>query len=419
MILGAIAAAALTLAACGNNVKVPAGSVASVDGNGVSKTEFDHWLAVINKSQSSTSTQKQVQKPPKPGSQRYNQLRDQVMQFLLSARWIVGEAGDRGITASDSEVQSQFKQTRDQSFQNTAAYRRFLKQSGQSQQDILYRVRLDVLSNKLRQKITADSGTVSDDEVKSYYAKNKQQFSQPERRQVELVQTRTADKAQEALKRIKGGEPFKKVAKQLSVDPASKDQGGKLQVIKGQQEKTLDDAYFGANKGELKGPVKTAAGYYVFRVSGSTPATTQPFEQAKEGIRQLLLSQKQQQSLDAFTQTFRRKWREKTGCAKGFVTPDCSNGVERPTGSLLGGGGGAQPPAKQGTGQAPALSGGAPAATPTPQVPGAPGGATQGGGAPALSGTGTPPALGGSPSPATGTPQGVPQQVPQQAPPSG
>jgi foldase protein PrsA len=408
------------LSACGGDDEVPRGAVADVDGKPVTKRDFDHWLGVVNASQQAPSqNRKKPPKPPKPGSPTYNQLRDQVVQFLVSARWIEGEAADRDVSTNDKEVDRQFKQTRDQSFQSKRAYERFLETSGQSQDDILFRVRLDVLSNKLRQELTSDVGEVSDDEIKDYFETNKQQFSQPERRDLQVVRTKNEDQANEALRRLKGGESFKDVVKDLSNDPASKQQEGKLLgVAKGQQDQAFDAAIFRAKKDELTGPVKTEGGFYVFKVTRITPASEQSLEQSKESIRQLLLSQKQQQALDSFTQDFRSKWRDRTNCAKGFITPDCSNGEERPQ-TPPGAPGGPQPPAKTGTGSAPALQGGQAPQLPgvppgTPGVPGAPpGGAPTG--PPATAGAGSPPALGGGQP--TGLPPGV--QVPQGAPPQG
>ena len=42
--------------------------------------------------------------------QDYQSLQQQVMQFLISAEWIQGEAGDLGIHVSDKDVQKEAKQ---------------------------------------------------------------------------------------------------------------------------------------------------------------------------------------------------------------------------------------------------------------------------------------------------------------------
>jgi foldase protein PrsA len=414
-VLIAAALLALTLGACGGKeeVKLPPDTVATVQGKPITNQEFNHWLAVVNASQAGTKPNKNA-KLPKPGSTQYKQLVRQVMQFLVTSRWILGEAADRKLNATNPEIAKQFKLTKQQSFPNDKAYRKFLRTSGQTQSDIDFRVKADLLANKVRQDVTKEVGTVSDDDIKSYYSANQQQFSQPERRDLQVVVNKDQSKAQEALAKIKGGEDFKTAVKQYSTDPATKQQNGQLLgVAKGQQDPALDDAVFKASQGQPEGPVKTPQGYYVFQVTKVTPASKQSLDQAKEGIRQLLISQKQQQALDGFTQDFRSKWRGRTDCQKTYVTPDCSNGKEEPSTAA-----GVGPPAKQGQGGNPPALGGAQAAAPiSAGVPGAGTGAlptpTPGTGPPATSGVGAPAALGGAP-------QNIPQNVPgQNAPPAG
>ena len=279
-------------------------------------------------------------------------------------------------------------------------------------------MRSDVLATKLRTEVTKEAGDVGDDDVQAYYDQNEAQFSQPERRDLQVVVNKDQAKAQEALKRLQDGDSFKKVVKSLSTDPATKQQDGKLLgVAKGQQEKSLDTAVFEAKKDQLVGPIKTQQGYYVFKVTRVTPASKQSLEQSKEGIKQLLISQKQQQALDEFTQGFREEWRDKTNCLKPLAIPDCKNGEQPQAGVGAGG-----PPAKSGTGTPPALT--APQSSAAPSLPGVPGG-TFGGAVPstappALNGAGTPAALGGVPA-QTGPPgqPGVPQAPPQGQPPQG
>ena len=283
------------------------------------------------------------------------------MQFLVSAKWIEGEAKERGISATPAEVDRQFEETKDQSFPNEKAYKRFLRTSGQTEEDLKFRVRLDVLSNKIRQQVTEYSQNVSNDEVEDYYNDNSQQFSQPERRDLEVVLSKKQEDVLEAKQRVEGGERWSKVAKELSDDPASKEQGGKLLgVTKGQQDPKLDAAVFAAVEKKVAGPIKTDAGYYVFRVTKITKATKQSLEQSTQGIRQLLVSQKQQKELDQFSKDFRNDWRARTDCATDYTIADCRNGREEdqaatpplPPGQKapVPGSTGANPPALDGTG---------------------------------------------------------------------
>ncbi|MCW3016260.1 MAG: peptidylprolyl isomerase [Solirubrobacterales bacterium] len=358
------------LAACGGG-GIPGDAVVQVGSNTIKKATFQHWLDIAaistqgaaDPTAAANGTKPKVNVPvppdftacvankkktaPKPAKGQpqptdtqfkaqckteYEGLRDQVLQFLISSEWISGEAGDQGVKVTDKEVQKQFDTTKKQSFPKEADFQTFLKSSGMTLNDLLFRVKLDTLSNKLRTKITKGKDKVSAAQIQTYYTKNKARFAQPERRDLRIVLTKTKTQADRALSQLKGGTSFGKVAKSLSIDQASKNQGGVLlAVAKGQQEKALDDAVFAAAKGKLSGPVKTQFGYYVFKVQKITPATQQTVKEATPTIKQLLASQNQQTALDKFVKDFRKKWKDKTDCRSGFVTQDCKNAPKQKT----------------------------------------------------------------------------------------
>jgi foldase protein PrsA len=386
--LGAFFVVAIALAACGGS-SIPGNSVAKVGDTSITKTDFNHWLkiaAISSQGQSnpdvaSGKAQAEIPDPPdykaciankaktapKPAKGQpapttaqfkqqcqteYNGLRDQVLQFLISAQWIVGEADDQGVKVTDAEVEKQFETTKKQSFPKDADFQKFLKSSGMGLEDLKFRVKVQALSDKLRTKVTKGKDTVTDAQVKQYYDKNKSRFSQPERRDLLIVLTKTKAKADTALSALKGGQGFKSVAKKYSIDQASKNQGGKLlAVAKGQQEKSLDDAVFKASKGKLSGPIKTQFGYYVFKVTKVTKSSQQTLTQATPTIKQLLQSQNQQKALDSFVKDFQKRWKDKTNCRHGFVTQDCKNAPKPKSTSTVPPGGVTQqqaPPANQG-----------------------------------------------------------------------
>jgi foldase protein PrsA len=391
--------------------------VAKIDDVGsISKTTFNHWYVVVSKQPQ--PGQKKAKPPPALDSKQGQALKQQVMQFLVSADWIDGEAKERGLSASSAEVQKQFLQTKKQSFPNDKAYQKFLATSGQTVQDLLFRVRLDVLSNKIREDITKGVSDVSAGDIQDYYNKNKQQFEQPERRDLEVVLTKSEAKANQAKQEVESGKKWGQVAKQLSTDPASKNQGGKLLgVTKGQQDPTFDAAIFKAVKGQIAGPVKTGAGFYVFRVTNITPGSTQSLKASSAGIKQLIISQNQQKKLDTFATSFRNDWRAKTDCAPKYVIPDCRNGREAsqttPPAAAPGqkkpiaGASHAAPPALDGTGTTLATGGKSGGDTVIGvQQNQSPGGGF--GGAGAAQGQTAALALGGAPQKGGGVPTGIP-----------
>src|SRR3954449_2518706 len=414
--LAALAIAAVVAAGCGGD-DVPSDSVAKVGDVKITKTQYQHWFLASVKQQAQSTGQKpdQIVAPdppdftkciaakqkqplpqgvPKPDAkalkaqckQEYDGINQQTLQFLITSQWLTQEAAKRKVTATDKEIRTTFEQQKKQSFPKQADYQKFLQTSGQTESDLLFRVKLSVLTNKIQQAIVKDKGTVSDAAVQDYYNKNKQRFAQPQTRDLQVVLAAKKANADAALKAIKSGTPWAKVAKKYSSDTASKSQGGRLPgVTKGQQEKTFDAAIFSAQKNKVLGPIKTQFGFYVFRVTKITPAKQQPLAAVKSTIKNLLQSQQQQKALNDFVKDWQKRSKDMTVCAKGYVVPQCKNAPKPKTNTSPASG-------------APPVTGGAPPQTGAPQqVPVPPSGA---GGAP-----------GGAP------PSGTPQQVP--VPPSG
>jgi foldase protein PrsA len=361
-LLAALAVVILVIAGCGGG-DVPSDSVAKVGDAKITKDQFNHWFQAAAKQQAQSTGAKpqDVVAPdppdftkcvaakgkapvpkgvPKPDpkalkaqcKQEYQGLRDQTLQFLISSEWLTQEASKRKITATDKEVQTTFQQQKKQSFPKEADYQKFLQTSGQSETDLLYRVKLSVLTNKLQQSIVKTKATVTPAQISAYYNKNKQRFAQPETRDLEVVLATKKAKASAALKAIKSGTKWAAVAKKYSSDDASKSQGGKLPgVTKGQQEKTFDAAIFSAKKGAVTGPVKTQFGFYVFRVTKITPAKQQTLAQVSTTIKNLLQSQGQQKALNDFVTNFQKRYKKMTKCAKDYVVDQCDNAPKKKT----------------------------------------------------------------------------------------
>jgi foldase protein PrsA len=362
---------ALVVAGCGNDL--PPGAVAKVGDSEITQAEFDKWLktAVSGQAQGGTvavpdppdftKCVSAKKKAPAPGGQdkpsdsqlkkqceqEYDQLKREVMQFLIQAEWVQQEADQQGIEVSQKAARKSLEDQKKQAFPSEKAYQEFLKTSGMSQEDILFRVELDQLQQKLTQKVTEDAKNVSDADIQEYYEKNQQRFAQPERRDLRVVLTRNEAQANQAKKALDNGDSWRQVVRRYSIDEASKAQQGRLPAVaEGQQEKALDEAVFAARKGNVEGPVKTQFGWYVFEVEKITPASQQSLEQSKDTIKNLLRSERQQKTLDKWIKDFREEYKDQTDCAEDFRIPECKNAPkeDKDKGPSSGGGPGGEAP---------------------------------------------------------------------------
>jgi foldase protein PrsA len=350
--LGAVLFAIVAFAACGG---IPGDAVVSVDGKSITKDTFNHWMSVASASSSASAGAKPVVPVPpnytaciaqaaaaakatkgaKTPSQKelrsqcatqYNSLQSEVLGFLISSSWVLGEAGSLGVKVSDKEVKKQFEKIKTQQFPKAAEFQKFLSTSGQTVSDLLLRVKLNLLSSKIQQKIVKQKSKVSQAEIAKYYKENPKRFGVAEKRDLLIILTKTEAQAKSAKQEVESGKSFESVAKKVSIDPTSKSNGGKLPgVVKGQEEKALDTAVFSAQKGKLTGPIKTPFGYYIFEVQKVTPGTQQTLKQAEASIKSQLTATHQQKALSEFVKEFKKKWMGKTECRSGYVVADCKS----------------------------------------------------------------------------------------------
>jgi foldase protein PrsA len=352
--LGAFFVAVTVLAACGSSDNsVPGNAVASVDGTAITRADYDKWATITAKGSAQgravvipdpptftrcIATLRSQSRPargqPAPTDvtlraqcrQQNDALIAQTMGTLIQNIWIEKEADSQGVKVSDADVQRQLAQTKRQSFRSEAAFQRFLRTSGMTEADVLQRVRIQALAAALTRKIQTSAAPVTEAQIQSYYNRNRAQFALPERRDVQLILTRSQAQGNAAKSAVQGGTSWAAAAKQYSTDAASKATGGELKgVSQGQQDRAFDQAAFGARKGVVVGPIKGQFGYYLIRVTGITPAQQTPLAQARAQIRALLQNQGTQTKMSTFIRDFQDRWKSKTNCRTGYVVQLCKN----------------------------------------------------------------------------------------------
>lgn len=119
--------------------------VACVGSQAITEATFQHWSAVA-----------QAEPSPQAGHQpSAAEVTTQVMGFLISADWVIGEAHDLNVHVSPSEVRRTFNRTRKAQFPKQSEFQAFLRKSRETVTDILLRVELDLLSQRLQRRVVS------------------------------------------------------------------------------------------------------------------------------------------------------------------------------------------------------------------------------------------------------------------------
>ena len=162
---------------------------------------------------------------------------------------------------------------------------------GIAEADVLAEFRRLLETRSLFEAVTADV-KVSEDQVSAAFAQRKDQLAVPERRHLRHLLVATQDEAEKALARINGPETFEAVAKAVSLDTATKDNGGDLGTV---SEAQLDPAFgkpaFAAGKGSTFGPVQTKNGWHVGLVVDVTPGHAVTLAEVHDSLRDTLLAE--------------------------------------------------------------------------------------------------------------------------------
>jgi peptidyl-prolyl cis-trans isomerase D len=96
-------------------------------------------------------------------------------------------------------------------------------------------------------------------------------------------------KAEDAIKRIKGGEAFEAVAREVSDDPGSAANGGDLGFFsRGLMTPAFEEVAFSLTPGELSEPVKSSFGYHIIEVLEIKPETATPLEEVRAELVEVL-----------------------------------------------------------------------------------------------------------------------------------
>jgi parvulin-like peptidyl-prolyl isomerase len=316
---------------------IPEGDVLLVedapgDSGHVSQEEFDHALELA-----AAGEGKSV---PKAGGKQYDELKETALTGLVEGIWLEGEAEEMGIEVTPQKIQREFQKIKGENFPTEAEFKKFLKESKFTQEDIDERVKLQILAQEVQEEIKQDPATPTDREVEAYYeAAKADQFTKPPSRDVRMIVNKEEEKAEEALAQLEEGNTagdWSRIAKELSTDAATQGKGGlRKGIAEGSLEEPLDKAVFEAPEGQLEGPLKAPRGFVVFEVQSASDETVEPLTKVAGQIQSQLAQQLEQEQFTAFVDDFNSKWLSRTFCAEDYLTPRCANyeGGGRPQGA--------------------------------------------------------------------------------------
>jgi foldase protein PrsA len=318
LVLLLCALVSLALAGCGGGDEdVPADAVAIVDGEEVARSDYE---ALITQAKKSYKNQKRDF--PAAGSQEFQTLRNQAVQFLVQREQFAQEAENLDVDVTDKAIDARLVQIQKQYFGgDKKKYEKQLKEQGITEKQVRNDIRAQIISEKIFAEVTGEV-KVTDEQIEDYYAKNKAQYSQPESREVRHILVKTKKQADDLYTQLQSGGDFAALAKKFSEDTGSKANGGKLTISKGQTVAPFDQTAFLLKKNEISKPVKTEFGYHLIQPLGDKKAAkVTPLAEVKASIEQQLAQTKKNEAMTKWVDDLKKDYEDKVSYATGFTPP--------------------------------------------------------------------------------------------------
>jgi len=231
--------------------------------------------------------------PPQLASLEVN-----ILNQMINRQVALAEARKSPMTNAAALAKEQLERMK-KNFPTPEAFQEQLAKAKTTEAEMLREIEQKMeVDNLMRARVEPRSlKNPSDEEVQKFYSDNPKLWQRNEtvRAQHVLVKvdanadaaTKAAKKkaAEDALARVNKGEPFEKVAQEVSDDPGSKARGGELPPFsKGQMTPKFEETAFATPPGKVSKVFETPFGYHFLKVKAKEAAKTLKLEEVKNEI---------------------------------------------------------------------------------------------------------------------------------------
>lgn len=226
-------------------------------------------------------------------------LREMVDELILKQA-----ADSKGLKANPAELEKRLGRVTSR-YPNKEAFLADLTENGAT----LESLKSDISHDIVRENFLIDQAgaKVSEAELKEAYAKRKKELTMPEGVHLLHMVLKTPEEAKEVTAKIKAGGSFRELARERSLAASGKAAGGDYGfVFRGMLPKELETAAFAMKENELR-TLSTAKAQHLLQVVARRAPQQLEFEQAKDTLREYVLSNKVGKALPKIMTDLRAK----------------------------------------------------------------------------------------------------------------
>jgi len=310
----------VALPSCAQEKKSPEAKVALVNGKTITQRDFDRELNGVKRRLVSMG------KPVK--DEQLQTIKMQVLENIINLELLYQESQKQGVKIEEKVINEQLS-TIKKRFPEEDGFKKALLNMNLSEEDLISQLVREMSVRKFIDIQFVEKTTVSDEKVKDYYDSHPNDFKKPEIVKARHILIKIEPQAEDSRKaearkkiediqnRLKKGEDFASVAKEVSQCPSSAKGGDLGYFTRGQMVKPFSDKAFALSPGEVSDIVETEFGYHLIKSVDKKPRTSIAYVDIKEKLQKYLKQKKVMEQVSEYTEDLKKKAK-----VERFVTKD-------------------------------------------------------------------------------------------------
>lgn len=295
---------ALVVAVVAAVVSVPAGAqeiieqvLVNVNGDILSKTEFEQRQIAVLRNRPELAN---VTPESKELRQAIIEVTPQLILDAVDELLLIQRGRELGLVLGDEQFANILQNIKkSNNLEDDARFEAALKQEGLTMADLRRSLERQMLASEAQRRDVVDKISVTEAEARTYYEEHRQEFTTPSEltlREI-LIEVPTTDRgvnvaqddearaeAEAVRKRLLAGEPFPRIAAEVS-DAPSKANGGLIGPISREEIAEPLQKQFDAMKiGDITNVIRTTRGYQIIKLESRTETKIRTFEEARADI---------------------------------------------------------------------------------------------------------------------------------------
>lgn len=236
------------------------------------------------------------------------QLEAEVLESMINRELLVQESRKTSSEVTEKDVNEHLEKLK-ANYPGDDEFKKILARSNMSEADIKARIKDELVLQRFIDTRFVQEVTVSDKEMKEFYEQHQAMFKEPEQIRASHIlikvdanatdeeKAKAKKRLVEIEERLKKGEDFSTVARELSQCPSNANGGDLGYFRRGQMVKPFEDAAFSLKPGQVSSMVETKFGYHLINVVDKKTERIVDLDEVKDDLRAFLKQQKVRENI--------------------------------------------------------------------------------------------------------------------------